>query len=246
MRAAVISDIHANLPALDAVLEAIDKQDMDEVWCLGDAVGYGANPNECVEILKERCEIWLVGNHDLAALGEIDISTFSPSAAEAALWTRPQLDERSIAALRGLGTGASGKRAGFGLYHASPRDPVWEYVVETDLAEDCLNVQEERIALIGHSHIALYFTRVDEMSRIAAELAPEGTVKSLAIGQWLVNPGSVGQPRDRDPRAAWMALDTEAMTVEFHRVGYPIEAAARAIVEAGLPRHLADRLFQGQ
>ena len=245
MKAAVISDIHANLPALDAVLKAIEDNDVDEIWCLGDAVGYGASPNECVEILKERCALWLVGNHDLAALGEIDISTFSPSAAEAALWTRLELSEASVDALRGLGAGASGHREGFGLYHASPRDPVWEYVVETDLAEDCLNVQEQRISLIGHSHIALYFTRVDELSRITSELAPDGTRKSLATGQWLINPGSVGQPRDRDPRAAWMALDTEAMTVDFHRVDYPVEIAAEAIVEAGLPRHLADRLFQG-
>jgi predicted phosphodiesterase len=245
MKAAVISDIHANLPALDAVLKGIEDKGMDEIWCLGDAVGYGANPNECVEILKERCAIWLVGNHDLAALGEIDISTFSPSAAEAALWTRDRLSDRSTDDLRALGKEASGHRAGFGLYHASPRDPVWEYVVETDLAEDCLNVQEERVSLIGHSHIALYFTRIDEMSRITSELAPEGTRKSLATGQWLVNPGSVGQPRDRDPRAAWMALDTEAMTVDFHRVDYPIEVAAEAIFDAGLPRHLADRLFQG-
>jgi predicted phosphodiesterase len=245
MKAAVISDIHANLPALEEVLKAIEDKGMDEIWCLGDAVGYGANPNECVEILKERCAIWLVGNHDLAALGEIDISTFSPSAAEAALWTRERLDPSSAEILRGLGSSASGQRAGFGLYHASPRDPVWEYVVETDLAEDCLNVQEERVALIGHSHIALYFTRVDELSRITSELAPDGTVKSLATGQWLVNPGSVGQPRDRDPRAAWMAIDTESMTAGFHRVEYPVDSAAEAIVEAGLPRHLADRLFQG-
>jgi diadenosine tetraphosphatase ApaH/serine/threonine PP2A family protein phosphatase len=106
-------------------------------------------------------------------------------------------------------------------------------------------MQHERVSLIGHSHIALYFTRVDELSRITSELAPDGTEKSLANGQWLVNPGSVGQPRDGDPRAAWMALDTERMTAVFHRVEYPIEAAAEAIVEAGLPRHLADRLFQG-
>jgi predicted phosphodiesterase len=245
MKVAVISDIHANLPALEAVLESIEASGTEEVWCLGDAVGYGASPNECVEILQERCAIWLVGNHDLAALGEIDISTFSPSAAEAALWTREALSPDSADVLRGLGPTARGQRAGFGLYHASPRDPVWEYVVETDLAEDCLDMQEERISLIGHSHIALYFTRLDELSRITSELAPDGTRKSLAVGQWLVNPGSVGQPRDRDPRAAWMALDTVSMSAAFHRVEYPVELAAAAIAGAGLPRHLADRLFQG-
>jgi diadenosine tetraphosphatase ApaH/serine/threonine PP2A family protein phosphatase len=245
MKAAVISDIHANLPALEAVLEAIDRNGAEEIWCLGDAVGYGASPNECVDILQDRCTTWLVGNHDLAALGEIDIATFSPSAAEAALWTREALSRSSTAILQGLGPTARGRRAGFGLYHASPRDPVWEYVVETDLAEDCLDMQDERISLIGHSHIALYFTRVDELSRITSELAPDGTRKSLAAGQWLVNPGSVGQPRDGDARAAWMELDTVGMTAAFHRVDYDIETAAAAILEAGLPRHLADRLFQG-
>jgi predicted phosphodiesterase len=245
MKAAVISDIHANLPALEAVLGAIDESSVDEIWCLGDAVGYGASPNECVRLLQQRCAVWLVGNHDLAALGQIDISTFSPSAAEAALWTRNALSEYSTGVLSGLGGQASGQREGFGLYHASPRDPIWEYVVETDLAEDCLNVQEYRVSLIGHSHIALYFTRVNEMSRITSELAPDGTQKSLVAGQWLINPGSVGQPRDRDRRAAWMALETDSLTASFHRVEYPVEIAAEAIVEAGLPQHLADRLFQG-
>ncbi len=245
MKAAVISDIHANLPALQGVLADIEGADVDEVWCLGDAVGYGASPNECLEILSERCNAWLVGNHDLAALGEIDISTFSPSAAEAALWTRGQLSAQSSETLQRLGRDAKDSRLDFGLYHASPRDPIWEYVVDVDLAEDCLNVQEERVALIGHSHIALYFTRVDELSRIRSELAPGGTELSMKTGQWLVNPGSVGQPRDGDNRAAWMELDTETMKATFHRVDYPVEIASEAIREAGLPPHLADRLYQG-
>lgn len=245
MKAAVISDIHANLPALEAVLMEIESSDIDEIWCLGDAVGYGASPNECLEMLAGRCDVWLVGNHDLAALGEIDISTFSPSAAEAALWTRTQLSESSTQSLRDLGTGARDRRGGFGLYHASPRDPIWEYVVDIDLAEDCLNVQEERVCLVGHSHIALYFTRVDELSRITSELAPEGTSLSVANGQWLLNPGSVGQPRDGDARAAWLELDTEAQKTRWRRVDYPVHLAAEAIMEAGLPPHLADRLYQG-
>lgn len=245
MKAAVISDIHANLAALQAALLEIESTDIDEIWCLGDAVGYGADPNECLEILAERCSVWLVGNHDLAALGELDISTFSPSAAEAALWTRTQLSEGSADLLRALGGDARDRRDGFGLYHASPRDPIWEYVVDVDLAEDCLNVQEERVSLIGHSHIALYFTRVDELARITSELASDGTSLSLAAGQWLVNPGSVGQPRDGDPRAAWLEVDTESMTASFHRVEYPVEMAAEAIRQAGLPPHLADRLYQG-
>jgi predicted phosphodiesterase len=246
MKTAVISDIHANLPALETVLAAIEDSGADEIWCLGDAVGYGAHPNECLTLLAERCDVLLLGNHDLAALGEIDISTFSPSAAEAALWTRGQLAAESEAILRGLEGRASGRRSEIGLYHGSPRDPVWEYVIDEDLAEDCLDTQPERVSLIGHSHIALYFTRVDEMSRITAELAPEGTVKSIGSGQWLLNPGSVGQPRDGDPRAAWMEIDLEASKALYRRLEYPVDDAAEAIRAAGLPPHLADRLHQGR
>jgi predicted phosphodiesterase len=246
MKTAVISDIHANLPALETVLAAVDRADVDELWCLGDAVGYGASPNQCLELLAERCDVLLLGNHDLAAMGAIDISTFSPSAAEAALWTREQLNPGSAEILAGLNGQASARREGIGLYHASPRDPVWEYVIDLELAEDCLEVQSERVCLIGHSHIALYFTRIDELSRITSELVSDGTVKNLAKGQWLANPGSVGQPRDGDPRAAWMELDTESMNATYRRIAYPIESAADAIREAGLPPHLADRLFQGR
>lgn len=245
MNVAVISDIHANRHALDAVLDDIDQAGVDEIWFLGDAVGYGAHPSECVMTLKDRCSVFLLGNHDLAALREIDIGTFSPSAAASARWTREQMDEQAFDVLRGL-EGTSSQREGIGLFHASPRDPIWEYVVDSDMAEDNLDFQEERIALIGHSHIALYFTRVDEMSRVSSVLAPQGTELTMTSGKWLLNPGSVGQPRDGDPRAAWAELDTEGFGIRFHRVEYPIEEAAEAIREAGLPTHLGDRLFKGQ
>ncbi|HNH87713.1 MAG TPA: metallophosphoesterase family protein, partial [Solirubrobacterales bacterium] len=121
-----------------------------------------------------------------------------------------------------------------------------EYVVDSDLAEDNLDFQEQRVALIGHSHIALYFTRVDEMSRVSSVLAPEGTELEMSAGKWLLNPGSAGQPRDGDPRSAWAELDTESFQARFHRVQYPVEEAAEAIRKAGLPSHLGDRLFKGQ
>lgn len=245
MNVAVISDIHANRHALDAVLEDIERAGADEIWFLGDAVGYGAFPTECVMTLKERCALYLLGNHDLAALREIDIGTFSPSAAASARWTREKMGAEAFEVLAAL-EGTSARREGIGLFHASPRDPVWEYVVDSDLAEDNLDFQEERIAMIGHSHIALYFTRIDEMSRVSSVLAPEGTDLRMTEGKWLLNPGSVGQPRDGDPRAAWAELDTTAERVRFHRVSYDIEAAADAIREAGLPTHLGDRLFKGQ
>jgi predicted phosphodiesterase len=244
MHVAVISDIHANLPALETVLGDIDSVGVDEIWFLGDAIGYGAQPSECLQLLSARCSVLLVGNHDLAALGEIDISTFSPGAARSALWTREKLTKQDFEVLRGI-DGASGSKEGYGLYHASPRDPVWEYVVETDRAEENLNAQEERISLIGHSHIALYFTRTDEMSRTSSILAGDGTRTDMREGKWLVNPGSVGQPRDGDPRAAWLELNTDEQSARFHRVEYPIDDAANSIREAGLPPHLADRLYLG-
>ena len=245
MKVAVISDIHANRHALDAVLADIDESGIEEIWFLGDAVGYGAFPGECVLTLKDRCSVFLLGNHDLAALREIDIGTFSPSAAIAARWTREHMDEDAFEVLRGL-DGTSAEREGIGLFHASPRDPIWEYVVDSDLAEDNLDFQEQRVALIGYSHIALYFTRVDEMSRVSSVLAPEGTELEMSAGKWLLNPGSAGQPRDGDPRSAWAELDTESFQARFHRVQYPVEEAAEAIRKAGLPSHLGDRLFKGQ
>jgi diadenosine tetraphosphatase ApaH/serine/threonine PP2A family protein phosphatase len=244
MNVAVISDIHANRHALEAVLGDIDDTGVDEIWFLGDAVGYGAFPGKCVMTLRERCSVFLLGNHDLAALREIDISSFSPSAAMSARWTRDQMEAEAFEVLRGL-EGTSAQREGIGLFHASPRDPVWEYVVDSDLAEDNLDFQQERIALIGHSHIALYFTRVDEMARVSSVLAPGGTQLTMTKGKWLLNPGSAGQPRDGDPRAAWAEIDTESFEARFHRVEYPAEEAAEAIRQAGLPSHLGDRLLKG-
>ena len=244
MKVAVLSDTHANLPALEAVLDGVGEVGVDQIWFLGDAVGYGAHPNEVVELLDERCDLMLVGNHDLAALGELDVTTFSLDAAEAALWTRRQLSDGVKEALTGL-AGPSSVREGIGLFHASPRDPVWEYVLDPGTAGDCMDESESRIGLIGHSHVALWFTRRDELSRIAADGAPAGTELDASIGSWLINPGSVGQPRDRDPRAAWIELETSTFEVVFHRTAYDIEAAARAITEAGLPPNLADRLGRG-
>jgi predicted phosphodiesterase len=243
MRAAVITDIHSNLPALEAVLSAIDERDIDEIWCLGDVVGYGADPDDCASLVRERCEICLVGNHDLAVLGDLDISSFSSAAADAVRWTRDNASKETFDLLRGLEP--SGEREGFGLFHASPRDPVWEYVLSTDQADDCMDIQPESVCLIGHSHVALYFLRAERGSARGAQ-APIGSMLDLTQGTWLLNPGSAGQPRDGDPRAAWLELDVTERTARYHRVEYDIDRAATAIVEAGLPKHLAQRLYGGQ
>jgi predicted phosphodiesterase len=246
VQVAVISDIHSNLPALEAVLADVGREDPDEVWCLGDIVGYGAEPDECAALVDEVVERCLAGNHDLVVRGDIDIDYFTMSAGAAARWTVKVINDNTRKILQPLAP--LGQSAGVGLFHASPRDPVWEYVLSVRQAGDCLDVQPKRICLIGHSHVACYFTRPNEGDAATAtgELASAGRTLDMAESKWLVNPGSVGQPRDGDPRAAYLMLDTEAWSASFRRVEYPIEEAARAIVDAGLPRQLADRLYDGQ
>jgi len=245
MRVAAITDIHANLPALEAVLEAIDSSEAEEIWCLGDVVGYGAEPDECTDLVRERCALCLVGNHDLAVLGSLEIGAFSEAAAAGVAWTRERVAERTLELLRGLEP--SGSREGIALSHASPRDPIWEYVLSTEQADACLDAQPERIGLIGHSHVALFFVRPADLDGGETQGAQTGddTLLDLSRGSWLVNPGSVGQPRDGDPRAAWLEIDTATHTGRFHRVPYDVERAAASIVAAGLPRRLADRLRVG-
>ncbi len=243
MRAAVITDIHSNLPALEAVLKATEKAGVEQVWCLGDVVGYGAHPDACTDLVRERCDLCLVGNHDLAVLGGLDIARFSETAAEAVEWTRANVADRTLEFLRDLES--AGAREGIGLFHASPRDSIWEYVLSIEGADGCMDVQEERIALIGHSHVSLFFTRPESGDTRGAQMG-DGDLLDLSHGTWLINPGSAGQPRDGDPRAAWLEVDTEERTARFHRVGYDVDRAAAAIVAAGLPDRLAERLHVGQ
>jgi diadenosine tetraphosphatase ApaH/serine/threonine PP2A family protein phosphatase len=246
LRAAVLSDIHSNRQALEAVLAEVEGAGIDQVWCLGDMVGYGADPDACTTLISERASVCLVGNHDLAVLGALDISTFSEAAAAAVGWTRENVSEQTLEFLRSLEPTAS--QNGVGLAHASPRDPVWEYVLSTDQAEAGLDAQEERVGLIGHSHIALFFVRAAAEARGHAQgaQASDGAELEIGDGEWLLNPGSVGQPRDGDPRAAWLELDTERWLARYHRVAYDVEGAAAAIREAGLPEVLAERLEVGR
>jgi predicted phosphodiesterase len=255
MRLAIISDIHANLPALEAVLADIEGADTEEVWCLGDVVGYGAQPDDCATLVADGCALSLVGNHDLAVLGELDVAAFSPAAAAAVRWTREVARPETIDYLAGLEAADESREVA--LYHASPRDPVWEYVLWPDQAAECIGVQAARVSLIGHSHVALFFVMPEEKRNPdggTAELldaargaqAGSGTRLDLSEGRWLINPGSVGQPRDGDPRAAWLELDTDAWECTYHRVDYEIDRAADAIAATDLPEHLARRLYVGQ
>ena len=246
MRVAVLSDIHSNRHALETVLTAVEEAGVDQIWCLGDMVGYGAEPDACTALIRERSSTCLVGNHDLALLGALDISTFSETAAVAVEWTRANVADETLEFLATLEPAAS--QNGIGLFHGSPRDPVWEYVLSTDQAEAGFEAQEERVGLIGHSHIALFFVRAGgaRPGHPQGAQAEDGTEMDLSEGDWLLNPGSVGQPRDGDPRAAWLELDTERWLARYHRVPYDIEGAASAILDAGLPSVLAERLQVGR
>jgi diadenosine tetraphosphatase ApaH/serine/threonine PP2A family protein phosphatase len=240
MRIAVISDVHANEQALDAVLEQVDAWAPDAVWCLGDIVGYGPSPNRCCELVSARADVCLIGNHDLVALGTLDVEDFNEEAAAAALWTRGELDDRWRSFLSGLETSAS--TDGAQLFHASARDPVWEYVLTAEAAYFSLLATEAPLVLVGHSHVALAIGLDD--TELHGGLAPADTEIQLEK-RWLLNPGSVGQPRDGDPRAAWLELDTDEKLARFHRVAYPIERTQAEIRERGLPETLAARLAHG-
>jgi diadenosine tetraphosphatase ApaH/serine/threonine PP2A family protein phosphatase len=239
VRVAVLSDIHGNLHALEAVLDSIARDVPDELWCLGDLVGYGPRPNECCSLVRERAEVCLIGNHDLGVLGRIDLDVFAPEAAVSARWTAGVLEAEARDYLEPLSP--SGVREGVGLFHASPRDPVWEYVLAPAVALAALAGTEEDVVLVGHSHVALSFGWEERF----LGLAPDGTEVDLARERRLLNPGSVGQPRDGDPRAAWLLLDLEARRAVFHRVPYPVERTQEEIRAAGLPEALAARLEHG-
>jgi predicted phosphodiesterase len=243
MRIALLSDVHGNLPAFRSVLEDVRGSGAEETWCLGDLVGYGAEPDGCVELAQEACEVCLAGNHDLVVTGDIDIGDFSANAAVAARWTRENISEPALAFLRGLKPADPDREPA--LYHASPRDPVWEYVLSTWQALECMDEMEPRVGAVGHSHVALFFHRNGDAD-VKGAVAPAGTELDLSQGKWLINPGGVGQPRDGDPRAAWLLLDTESWSAAWRRVEYPIDEAARAIEQAGLPSVLGERLYAGQ
>ena len=243
MSIAVVSDIHGNRQAFEAVLEAIEEAGCEQVWCLGDLVGYGAEPDACVELAERHVAVCLAGNHDLGVIGAIDLAEFSSTARRAAEWTRDTIDPRTARYLSPLEP--SDERHAVGLYHASPRDPVWEYVLSPLQAELCFEVQASRVGLVGHSHVALAFWRVDgELA--TGHTRTDGDELEVGAGHWLINPGSVGQPRDGDPRAAWLELDLDGWKVRFHRVEYDVDGAIVAIRRARLPDSLADRLRFGQ
>jgi predicted phosphodiesterase len=243
MRVAIVSDVHGNRQAFEAVLDAVGATDCQEMWCLGDLVGYGADPNACVALARDHAAICLAGNHDLGVRGTIPLEQFSRGAALAATWTQRQITPETSRYLESLEP--LNVEHAVALYHASPRDPVWEYVLSPLQAELCLDAQAQRISLVGHSHVALSFCRVPGEPATGQTREADEEI-DLRKGEWIVNPGSVGQPRDGDPRAAWLELDLERWRASYRRTEYDIAGAAAAIRAARLPDSLAERLLYGQ
>jgi len=246
MKIAVISDIHGNAVALKQVLQAIDALQPDSLFCLGDIVGYGPEPETCIRLIRERADVILAGNHDLAVVGAIDIDHFNPIAREAVLWHREHLSEESLAWLASLSPRVD--LPDLTLSHGSPREPIWEYVTEPETAAENYDAFDTQIGLIGHSHLAIAWQlhRADGGIEVARrEEAPGTPLKLVMEDKWLLNPGSVGQPRDEDPRASFAILDTDIWQWTWHRVAYDIESVEKAILAAGLPEVLGTRLYFG-
>ena len=241
MRVAVVSDIHSNLHALEAVLAAIEADAPDELWCLGDLVGYGPKPNECCALIAEKADVCLAGNHDLAVRGTLDLEEFGGEAAIAARWTRDVLEPSARELLNRLEP--AGTAHGVELYHGSARDPIWEYVLNDEGARATLEIAKSALVLVGHSHVALRIVQSDD--RLDGGMAPAGTELDLGGTRALLNPGSVGQPRDGDPRAAYLLLDLDAQRADFRRAEYDVTLTQREMRDAELPEMLAARLTLG-
>lgn len=239
MRVAVLSDIHANLVALDAVVASLGS--IDAIWHLGDVVGYGPEPDAVVERLRSLGAVGVRGNHDAAAVGLIDVEWFNPDARAAMEWTRRRIGEPTRTWLAALPERRV--EGDFSLAHGSPRDPTWEYVVSLPIARANLAVLTTPFGLHGHTHLPMVWAEHDGQ---VEQIAPaEGSTFALDQRRALINPGSVGQPRDGIVTASYLVLDTAAGSCTWHRTAYDIPAVQAAMTDAGLPRRLVQRLAFG-
>lgn len=241
MNILILADIHANLAALEAVLAAAGT--VDAVWNLGDSVGYGPRPVETLaQLATLEPQVSLVGNHDLAAVGLLDLATFNAWARAAARWTAAQLGRDDVGWLTSLPGMTVTDQAT--LAHGSPRDPIWEYVTTAEIAAGNWPYFNTPICWVGHTHVPAVAWR-DERGHTQLRGFRDGESVELAVGEWLINPGSVGQPRDGDPRASFAVLDTDAGRATNHRVAYDVSLTQQQMVSAGLPGRLIERLSFG-
>ena len=243
MRVLIVSDIHSNLEAFQSVIADADSNGgFHQICQLGDLVGYGPDPEGCIDLLRKYDHIGVAGNHDLAAVGKLGLEQFNPYAAAAARWTATQLTDDHITYLRGLPVRL--ETDAFTAVHGSPRDPVWEYVVSTATATANFGHFTTRICLVGHSHLP-FLCKLDDGDAKFFEF-PLNMPIALGNDRHIINPGSVGQPRDGLPTASYLVYDTDPGTVTHRRVAYDIPATQRKMRERGLPTYLIDRLAEGR
>jgi diadenosine tetraphosphatase ApaH/serine/threonine PP2A family protein phosphatase len=243
MRYLVLSDIHSNLEAFEAVLA--DAGLVDQVWCLGDVVGYGPDPNACIELLETLPYRCVAGNHDWATLGKLNLDDFNPDARDANLWNRKQLTPGALAFLEGLPEMLV--EGEFTLVHGSPRHPIWEYILYPSTAQGNFEYFDTEFCLVGHTHTPAIYRLRDLNGETFCESVPPTANSPLTLGQerLIVNPGSVGQPRDGNPEAGYAILDLAARTLEHRRVTYPIEKTQSKMMDHNLPLRLVLRLAYG-
>jgi diadenosine tetraphosphatase ApaH/serine/threonine PP2A family protein phosphatase len=243
MRYAILADIHANLTALRAVLDDIEgKGGVDEIWCLGDIVGYGPEPGQCIKLLRQYNPVCVVGNHDLGAIGKLELSYFNPYAAIACEWTAGQLTPGDIWYLENLPVTV--QKGDFFLVHGSPSEPVLEYVMSTSIAEKNFSFFKSNFCLVGHTHVPLAFK--DDGGSCSSISLSLGIGLVLGKHRMIINPGGVGQPRDGDPRASYAIYDTEGSMLRLYRIPYDIRATQDKMMQAGLPIQLVTRLEAGR
>ncbi len=243
MRYAIIADIHANLAAFTAVLIDIERRgEAEEVWCLGDIVGYGPDPHQCIELLRQTNYVCVAGNHDWAAAGKIDTSEFNHDAATSCRWTAQQLTPEDIQFLKQLPPVV--QKDNFTLVHGSPRNPIWEYLLSISGAQESFAYFKSRFCLVGHSHVPLVFKYSGSGACSFSQFSTNiGLV--LAKNRLIINPGAVGQPRDSDPRASYAIYDSESRLIRLYRVSYDIHITQDRMVKADLPMNLIARLNHG-
>jgi len=240
-RILVLSDIHGNLPALQSVLQ--DAGEVDAVWCLGDLVGYGPYPNECIELIREQKDLLCVmGNHDAGMLGRISLGLFNHDAQVSLKWVKTVITEACWEFLRSLPDQEKGEKTT--LVHGSPRNAIWEYVLDPGVALDNFNCFDTHLAMVGHTHLPIAYLLFEDLGEAEWTLGKKGKPVKLEH-RAILNPGSVGQPRDHDPRAAYALFYPRRMTWEFHRVAYDVKKVQDAIIKAGLPARHASRLTDG-
>ena len=247
MHCLVISDIHANLAALEAVLADAKEhaQPFDIVWCLGDVVGYGAEPNECIDLLRTLPHVCLAGNHDWAVVGKLDLRTFHEQAAYVVEWTQEHISSQNMSFLRSRPDLLPQEE--YLLVHASPREPIWEYITDVNVAEENFEGMTATFCFVGHTHVPVVFVQDGRTGNVHVSIPSVNVPIVLKRdSKYIINPGSVGQPRDGDPRAAYAILDTATATWTPHRVEYPIKLTQKKMKSFHFPPRLVERLNYGR